>query len=160
MSKRKIFLVIFLAVISVAITLFIFANSMKTASESVKASNGFVDKVKEFLDSIGIHFDFDLISFLVRKAAHFLEYFVLGASTSLLVALAFKQKWFLALSPVYCFAVAMCDEFIFQSASEGRSPEWRDVGIDSCGMILAALSVFFVLYTVDKRRKKKQMDNL
>lgn len=85
-------------------------------------------------------------SFLVRKAAHFSEYMLLGFFLGLLLVRENgKGRFFL--SELLCLAVAAVDESI-QMFSEGRSPQLRDVCVDISGAALGlvvALTLLAVL---------------
>lgn len=74
-----------------------------------------------------------LFEFAVRKIAHFSEYFLLALS----LAFAFhvnglRGKKSLFIIALWCFLYACTDEY-HQSFVGGRSPQLRDVLIDTCG---------------------------
>lgn len=107
----------------------------------------------EFFQSIGIDL-FALFgehtSFVIRKGAHFTEYFVLFLlwHTALKGCLEGNRRAWLAwgIAVVY----AMSDE-LHQSFVPNRTAAVFDVGIDACGAALAAALVWFL----NKRRRKK-----
>lgn len=81
--------------------------------------------------------DAGLVRFSVQKMGHFLEYAALG----ILAFRATQPLWprlanglAFAMSAVY----AMSDEW-HQSFVPGRGPSWRDVGIDSLGVLFGLL---------------------
>ena len=83
----------------------------------------------------------DNASFLVRKAGHFLEYLVLGIVLGLATGSLRKRRrlpywgqWIVGT------AFAMTDE-LHQYFVPGRSCEFRDVVIDSCGVALGIIIV-------------------
>ena len=86
-------------------------------------------------------------SLLVRKAAHFTMYAVIGG-TAMLVIYSFSKQIFLSatLSFTLAFLYAVFDERS-QMAVDGRSGNFTDVLIDSSGALLAIfiLSVLFLL---------------
>lgn len=143
MNKNRI-IAITLTFFAVLITLFIFANSSKVAEESKQQSEGITEAIVEAADGCGVKLDSESVSFFIRKAAHFGEYFILAAVISSAIALMSVNKKLIFLSSVCCFAVALCDEFVVQSATAGRSPEMRDCIIDLCGALLAALTVYII----------------
>ena len=150
-KKRYIWGVIF-GLSTLFITLFIFWNSLQTGEESGKMSDVFVDSFKRFLGFFGITIEEHTLGVLVRKAAHFSEYFVLGASFSMfLVNLADKR--FIFFSPLYCGGVAICDEFIMQMATSGRSPQWTDVLIDFGGGVTSLLVLILGIRLATKKQK-------
>lgn len=90
----------------------------------------------------------DFANFIVRKGAHFTEYFILYML--LLNVLREKFNWSKALiySLAGVFLYACTDEF-HQSFVPGRGPAFRDVLIDTSGG-LVALTVRYI-YSVLKR---------
>lgn len=153
MNKNRIFAII-LAFIAVLMTVFIFGNSLKVAEESKQQSAGIVEAVVEAANEIGVRLDAESVSFFIRKSAHFCEYFILSAIISAALALAFTNRRLIFISPLYCLLVAVCDEFVFQNATAGRSPEVRDCVIDLCGALLAVIAVYFVLFIIKKRKQQ------
>ena len=78
------------------------------------------------------------LQFIVRKAAHFSLYAVLGV-LSFLSVISYrdlKYKFRILLSAVICLIYAASDEF-HQLFVSGRSAEIRDVCIDFCGSLIA-----------------------
>ena len=86
-------------------------------------------------------------SLLVRKAAHFTMYAVIGG-TAMLVIYSFSKHIFLSacLSFTLAFLYAVFDERS-QMAVDGRSGNFTDVLIDSSGALLAILilSILFMI---------------
>lgn len=131
----------------------IFYLSHQPATVSSELSSEMTDKIlliidmlAPFLDSTGI----DLHSF-IRKAAHFIAYFVLGC----LVLNAFMQydwsRWkSIGLTFGMSVAFAISDEF-HQVFIPGRSGEVRDVLIDSLGAIVG---ISFLLFVIKRRSKQ------
>ena len=127
--------------LSFFIMVFIFCQSALPADLSQQESGAVVRLLAGFL-----HADESLISFCVRKGAHFLEYLLLGASLFYTVRDLRKQASFWipwAIGTLY----AITDE-LHQYFVPGRSCELRDVLIDACG---AAAGVAIVW--VWRRRK-------
>ena len=92
--------------------------------------------------------------FLVRKAAHFSEYMLLGFLMGLLcVSRDGRRRFFLPEGA--CLAAALIDEGI-QFFSEGRAPQLRDVCIDLSGAtlgLLVGLLLLSVLWFFGKKRE-------
>ena len=81
-------------------------------------------------------------SFIIRKAAHFLEYMLLGI-TMLFPCIAFEKKGLkrFLISVCVCVCYAALDEF-HQMFVSGRYPSLTDVGIDSLGACCGILVTF------------------
>ncbi len=87
-------------------------------------------------------FYIDRSEFYVRKLAHFSEYALLGISLILPVTACysdrFRRRALVLITWGICAVYAASDEF-HQSFSPGRSPQLRDVVIDSCGALTGIL---------------------
>ncbi|MBR6502946.1 MAG: VanZ family protein [Clostridia bacterium] len=143
---------------------FIFIMSAQTSQESSNVSGGIVSKL------IAVFYNkFDLLSdekqaeitgiftVIVRKSAHFLEYFVLGVF-SLLSAVSYN-KYSYKIKGIYavvvCVLYSISDE-IHQFFVPGRACRFMDICIDSAGSITAILLLSFLFY---KKRKKSGETN-
>ena len=137
---------LFPLVITVLIMAFIFLQSALPADLSKEESNLIVQALIEFL-----HVDPKVLSFAVRKCAHFTEYLLLGLSLFATVReydpvrLERNEQWrrTALLSWGIGALYALTDE-VHQAFVLGRSCEIRDMLIDSCGvaagvLIMAAL---------------------
>ena len=77
--------------------------------------------------------------FYIRKTAHFTEYFLLGISVAFpLYVYGLRGIWLVICAGGFCIAFAGLDEF-HQSFIDGRSPQRRDVFIDSCGVMVGVI---------------------
>lgn len=157
-KKRYIWGVIF-GLSTLFITLFIFWNSLQTGEESGKMSDVAVNIVKPVLEFFGITVKDHTLGVLVRKTAHFTEYFFLGTSFSLCLLNLINRR-FIYFSPLYCLVVAVCDEFIMQMATSGRSPQWTDVLIDFGGGVFSLLILIFALYLTGRKRNRRKEQRL
>lgn len=153
MNKKRIFAIIF-ALITIAVTIFIFMNSMKDGEESAKQSGFFTDLAEKALNAVGLTPNRDTVSLFIRKLAHFSEYFVLSASAAVALYLGFNNRKAAIIAPLYAFSVAVCDEFIVQALTAGRGPAWTDVLIDTSGAVFA-FSVFAVIIVFKESKKQK-----
>ena len=87
----------------------------------------------------------ELLSLIIRKFAHFLEYFILGI-LMLNVIINYNKKIYL--SYIFSILYACLDE-VHQLFVNGRSGQITDVLIDSTGIILGIL-----LYRIIRYKKK------
>lgn len=114
----------------VAIWMFlIFLMSSFDATESTNQSNFIVNIITNIFKIENI----ELLSFIIRKLAHFTEYLILG----LLVANMFTKNNInnlYLISIILCIIYATSDE-IHQLFVPGRACQLRDVLIDSIGSI-------------------------
>ena len=116
--------------------LFIFWQSALPAEASKQESGLIVSRLAQWLQA-----DEDLISFVVRKGAHFTEYLLLGVSLFLTVRDLRKRASFWipwAIGTLY----AITDE-VHQYFVPGRSCEVRDMIIDACG-VAAGVAIVWV----------------
>ena len=135
---------------------FIFVQSALPADLSSEESGLIVDWIMRVMEDI-LPFGRETVVFAVRKGAHFTEYLILGA-----VLVAAVKEWRAAFglfptggAPETAFgllttsgapvawligtAYAMTDEF-HQAFVPGRSCEFRDMVIDSCGVLTGVLA--------------------
>lgn len=152
-KKKRVFAIVVCSFLLVFMTAFIFGNSLLVAEQSAANSGRFVPLIQKALSSIGFDAKADDVSFFIRKTAHFLEYFILGTLASLIITLSTEKRIYLTVSPLYCFLVAVVDEFVMQGMTEGRSPEWRDVLIDVCGAVLSAVLIITILKIIKRNRR-------
>lgn len=155
MQNRKLFIArIILTVLTVTAVAAIFYNSSLSAVESTEQSSPLTELVNSFLSSL--HIPLTLEETVIRKTAHFTEYAVLGTLLTVTVHLYAKKRsrtLLLALPPGA--AVAVCDELI-QLFPAGRSCEVKDMLIDFCGIVFAALIVTLIISIIEKRRNKRE----
>lgn len=98
--------------------------------------------------------DAGLIEFLLRKAAHFSVFFVLGALLVKAVARLRLSAWLILLFAwVLANTVAVYDEF-HQSLTPERTALVQDVVLDSVGALCGILIIGGV-YLVFRKRKKR-----
>ena len=142
---------VLLSLLSIAAVGAIFYNSSLDAVSSSAQSGTLLAAVNNFLRTVGI--SITISETVLRKAAHFAEYAVLGA---LLMATAYAyvprcgRAFWITLSAGACTAVG--DELI-QLGSAGRSCEVRDMAIDFSGVLFAAGILRLILYLIDRKRK-------
>ena len=141
-----------LTLISILWIVVIFSFSLQSGDESGKLSGGIVAWVVSlFFPEDFAHIE--LVHFLVRKAAHFTEYFILGNLLSLTIR---EAKWNrVMLAPwVMGTLVACCDETI-QLFSEGRAGQITDVMLDSSGVLTGCAVLALGLIVLSKKRSRR-----
>lgn len=114
--------------------LFIFLMSQTNGNDSSSQSNFIVDIIIKI-----INIDHDTLSLIVRKCAHFTEYTILAFL--IYYGLAKNQvnnKSILLYTVLITFAYACSDEF-HQLFINGRSGQFKDVLIDTSGVIFICL---------------------
>lgn len=139
----------------------IFSFSAKTAVESSKSSNVFVEVLMDerlpWVEQAGPNGQEALretLSFLVRKCAHMTEYAAL-AVLALYWLFSFDLSYRLrcGIAAAICAAYAAGDEF-HQRFVPGRSGELRDVLVDTAGALLGLLFVTLLLGIIKKCTRK------
>ncbi len=142
--KRRIHIVIY-SLLLIAWLTFIFCNSASNGLESTEQSNRVVEFLQKLCDIIAPEVSVDV--HLVRKTAHFCEFFLLGAMYyfgSFFIKKCRVSLFFHSLS-LSLFS-AFVDETI-QIFSIGRSAQIEDMWIDFCGSLLAHIILFASYYT-------------
>lgn len=139
----------------------IFYLSDQVASDSSQLSSGITEFVVNSVNQIvpKVNLELEQMSFFVRKAAHFIAYFILGA----LLLHAFWRSGLVGargvtLSFLVAVLYAISDE-VHQLFVPGRSGEVRDVLIDSVGaltgiVVCLAIWLFFRWKRLDKFKVK------
>lgn len=140
MNKKKILRWVY--VIIWAIIIFTFSNQNGNLSSN---NNRFVI---DLLKHIGINLDIILgknSNFIVRKLAHFMEYFVFYYLLYKALEDSKRPNWRTLVSAlIITFLYASSDEF-HQSFIPGRGPSFRDVLIDTSGGVLSMIVRIFLL---------------
>ena len=146
--KRKIYIISSWLLV-VACMCFIFWMSGFNATESSGMSDSIIRKI---LDLFGEEFS----SFVVRKAAHMLEFFALAMALCNAIYATFELK----ATPVIAFACtvlyAVTDE-IHQIFVEGRACRIFDVFVDYCGAlagVIISVIIFKIIISIKKRGNK------
>lgn len=140
-----------LTLLSIVWIIIIFSFSLQSGEESGELSGGIVAWI------VGLFFpeDFthiELVHFLVRKAAHFTEYFILGVLLSLTIR---EAKWNRVLLAPWVLGtlVASCDETI-QLFSDGRAGQVTDVMLDSSGVFTGCMILTLIVLYLDRKRTR------
>jgi VanZ family protein len=137
--------------ITAAVMIYIFIQSALPGDVSGAESSIIVRMITSIVQA-----DPETVSFIVRKAAHFTEYMVLGACLLLNVRDCFahlhpRQMWGLAW--LLGTAYAVTDE-LHQRFVPERSCEPRDMCIDAAGVALGALIMLAIVMWQRAGRKE------
>lgn len=121
----------------------IFIMSSFDATESANQSNFIVNIITNIFKIENI----EVLSFIIRKLAHFTEYLILGFLTiNMLNKNDISKKYLLSI--LICIIYATSDE-IHQFIIPGRACQIKDILIDSIGSITG-----IYLYKLISKRKK------
>lgn len=155
--RRKIVFIIFL-ILTLACVAFIFSNSLSNGEESSRQSGKVVQAVLKATDFIGVKItNVDLLSHIVRKCAHFLEFALLGALSFLtLKSMGLFKIWQVYFGVGFCLLIAACDEYI-QTFRSGRSGQVSDVFLDLSGSVTAIAFCILITFLIQKHKKKKEI---
>ena len=147
MSVRKKYFWL-ICMLFAAWTLMIFTRSMQPAEISDQES-GLV------LEIIGRFLPMDLTMYQIRKAAHFLEFAVLGILAQIMFGgLCRTWKGSVLFSIVAGLVIALCDETI-QLFVLGRTGQVKDIWLDLSGAMSGALLTTVVRFFIKQNRDKK-----
>ena len=125
--------------------LLIFIMSSFDATESANQSNFIVKIINNIFKIENI----ELLSFIIRKLAHFTEYLILGFLTiNMLNKNDISKKYLLSI--LICIIYATSDE-IHQIFVPGRACQLRDILIDSIGSITG----IYLYKLINKKTLKK-----
>ncbi len=128
---------------------FMFYQSLKSQEKSAETS----EKVEQIIEPI-LPSDTPVGGYVqdnIRKIAHFIEFFLLGAELSLFVLLFHRKRLFVVGSYMIAVVVALLDETIQIFSDRGSSV--ADVWLDVLGFVTAATVVYVIgfLYLHFKR---------
>ena len=141
-------------------TLFIWANSFDSIEASSVKSDWVADKIGSVLDETLLtnRPNPKIQKYIVRKAAHFFEFFVLAILWMLYMAQGknriLRNRQFVCggITLFLCLLTAAADERI-QAISPGRTPGWNDVLIDFGGAAFG-VCIFGVAHHIMRLRGK------
>ena len=148
-KKTLIHLASYVALVLWAIVIFILS------SEGSDASSGRSGAIVQTIQAWGVSADEDILTFLVRKSAHIIAYFIFGILAYNVMRLySWPMRRAILISASIVLLYAISDEF-HQYFVPGRSSEVRDVLIDTTAGIMG-ISVFALL---NARLKAKHLNN-
>ncbi len=147
LTKKKTTQTVLLLLLVFATVFFIFSNSMETISESSEKSEGILRILAPALEFfIG---EGNATNHLIRKLAHFTEFFALGTELCLLF-LVWKMPSIWPLFMGLC--IALGDETI-QIFYE-RGSQVKDVWLDFSAVILATVIIYLFDCIVRHRKER------
>lgn len=125
----------------------IFAFSQASGTKSSQTSNAVIKNIVIIINKIqnkevtskDLKIAYQKYSFIIRKAAHFTEYFILGIFSYMCIN-SHTDKRVMLISLIFCLIYASTDE-IHQLFIDGRGARFMDVLIDGSG---SALSLFLI----------------
>ena len=112
---------------------FIFIMSNFDANESSNQSNYIVNIMSNIFNITNT----DMLTFIIRKLAHFTEYLILGILVYNFIKNYDKKNY---ISIIICMIYAISDE-VHQIYVPGRSFQIRDIIIDTLGAIIGILII-------------------
>ena len=100
---------------------------------------------------------YDNVQFVVRKCAHFSEYTLLGFVLRLCLESWFghrkKKRYSLMLPAFLCGALYAGSDEWHQKLIDGRSGQWTDVLLDSCGVIFGVILGIRLIDMINRQQK-------
>jgi len=155
MTKKK--WQILMTVLILTTYLFIFGNSLQPVSESQVESLSVLERVKPLLECfVGKG---NVTDHLVRKMAHFTEFFVLGVEWLIFVTLSKKINFQRIANCLFIGLLsALADETI-QLFIPGRGPQVSDVFLDFSGVCVGVLVMSSILFLRRQHIKKKKVED-
>ena len=126
---------------------------MLSGIDSNKKSGVIVDLIRPVIDPDGNMATYE-IQYIVRKTAHFLEFFILGASLTVISFIIGKKilsPW-IFMPMFFTLAAAVADEFV--QSFTGRTSLVSDIVIDFSGGFSGILLIT-IIYTITYIVKKE-----
>ena len=100
---------------------------------------------------------YDSVQFVVRKCAHFSEYTLLGLLLRLCleswIGHRMKKRYALMLLAFLCGALYAGSDEWHQKLIDGRSGQWIDVLLDSCGVLFGAFLGDRLILAINRKQK-------
>ena len=154
--KRALF-----AILIIVNCMVIFSFSAQNSEKSSETSGIIVDKLVDTFFSVDENGEKesirDTLTFCIRKTAHFSIYALLGIwlmNEANTFDISNRRKIFI--SVIFGLLYALSDEF-HQNFVSGRSPEIRDVCIDTCGVLFGTIVVIMINKIVYKIRSSGKL---
>lgn len=152
-KDNKIFKIC-MVVLTAGYIVFILSNSLKPASVSGPDSQSIVDVINGFFKSINI--DMDLTNHILRKTAHFAEFFLLGVITSSTFRVFTKTPYKNIFTILFIgLATAVSDETV-QLFVEGRGSQVSDILLDFSGVLTGTVLTLLLFWVISRHVIKKK----
>ena len=144
--KTVILIASYVALIAWAVVIFVLS------SEGSDASSGRSGAIVQTVQAWGVATDTDLLTFLVRKSAHIIAYFIFGILAYNVIRLyGWTARKSVLVSGAIVLVYAISDEF-HQYFVPGRSAEVRDVLIDTTAGVAGVLLCFVVVRWLTRKK--------
>ena len=152
---------------TLCVMVMIFAFSMQDADRSDHTS-GFISKaiISVFYPDYDTQTPekqreiYDSVQFAVRKCAHFSEYTLLGFMLRLCleswVGHRMKKRYALMMPAFIGGALYAVTDECHQLMIDGRSGQWTDVLLDSCGVLFGTFIGNRMIILIDRKRKEAE----
>lgn len=135
---------------------FIFSNSLESREVSSEKSNAVMEMVEPLFE--GVVGEGNVTNHLIRKTAHFVEFFTLGVLLTARFVLAFFSeeqqrcsKWIAPITALGCgVLIAAMDETI--QIFSHRGAQVQDVLLDSTGVAVAVCLVYGVWMLLQRKK--------
>lgn len=128
----------------------VWGHSLMQGDASSAESSAFVDLVRPLFELFGLH-DETLMSFIVRKTAHFTEYAILMFITHGMVRAWFGKTRAALVAALAVWILAPCIDETIQLFIPGRAGAFRDSLIDMSG----GATGWCIASLVSMRRRKR-----
>ncbi len=127
--------------LSLLMIAFIFGQSLLPPQQSEELSHGIADRIYPILEPL-LNVSLDRFHHILRKAAHFTEFFVLGMFITGFCLSLRKQYFrsFFSLGLLLCLSVAVGDEFLQYFTARGSAV--TDIVIDFMGALSSTLLIY------------------
>ena len=156
---------ILLTVLTAAVMVLIFCFSMEPAEQSDETSGRLTRQVISMLYPEYDHYPetqrtelYDNIQTVVRKAAHFAEFALLGFLLRLCLESWFGKRRWLGVAGWAAGTVYAGTDEIHQIQVAGRTAQWTDVLLDSAGVLTGVLLAVLAVYLIRNRYSRKEAE--
>ena len=154
MKKRKTLIVFFILLLASALMIFIF--SAQNGEKSADVSQFFTEKFLKIFHMKDV--SFAKTEHLLRKAAHFIEFFILGAMLCLFLSAFFRSyaaRGLISFGLSFLYAIA--DEW-HQYFIPNRSASLKDVFLDGMGALCGVFFVLLIRWILSLGKKRREAD--
>ncbi len=150
--NKLTFTKVIMTLVTISFIAFIFIHSSMPATASKAESAGLTDILNDILAKLG--FDIKFENNIIRKIAHFGEFFILGSLLTVTDRTYNRniKKDFVNINFIGLIT-AVIDETI-QLFVEGRAGMIQDVWIDFCGAFCGTCVVMLIILSIKAKHKK------